>query len=183
MCGIVSVCSSVCVCHVHTKKSEDRPLLGVSSLLPLCWCRFSRFCYSAHSRLADLLASRQVCVHLPSCYRRAGIRDMYHRIYLFKMGFKDALVRVAAAMVQYHDQSNLGRRGFLFCFHISDHHLKESGRNSKRAGTWRQELVQRPWRRVASWLAPHGLLSLLFYRTQDHQPKVAPTTIGWTILH
>jgi hypothetical protein len=51
-------------------------------------------------------------------------------------------------------------------------------RNSNRAGTWRQELMQRPWRGAAYWLAPHGLLSLLCYRTQDHQPRDTTTHIG-----
>ena len=40
-------------------------------------------------------------------------------------------------------------------------------RNSNRAGTWRQELMQRPWRGAAFWLVPHGLLSLTSYKTQD----------------
>jgi hypothetical protein len=44
-------------------------------------------------------------------------------------------------------------------------------RNSDRAGTWRQELMQRPWRGSPYWLAPHGFRSLLSYRTQDHQPR------------
>jgi hypothetical protein len=44
-------------------------------------------------------------------------------------------------------------------------------RNSHRAGTWRQELMQRPWRDTAYWLASPGLLSLLSYRTQDCQPR------------
>jgi hypothetical protein len=35
----------------------------------------------------------------------------------------------------------------------------------------RQELMQRPWRDVPYWLASPGLLSLLFYRTQDYQPR------------
>ena len=43
------------------------------------------------------------------------------------------------------------------------------GRNSNRGGTWMQELMQRPWRGAAYWLAHHGLFSLLYYRTQDHQ--------------
>jgi hypothetical protein len=31
--------------------------------------------------------------------------------------------------------------------------------------------MQRPWRAAAYLLAPHCLLSLLSYRTQDHQPR------------
>jgi len=51
-------------------------------------------------------------------------------------------------------------------------------RNSHRAGTWRQELMQRPWRDIAYWLASPGLLNLLSYRTQDHQPRVGTTHNG-----
>ena len=47
---------------------------------------------------------------------------------------------------------------------------RPSDREAKVA-TWRQELKQRPWRGAAYWLAPHGLLSLLSYRPQDHQPR------------
>jgi hypothetical protein len=43
-------------------------------------------------------------------------------------------------------------------------------RNSHRAGTWRQELMQRPWRVLLTGFLL-GLLSLLSYRTQDHQPR------------
>ena len=35
-------------------------------------------------------------------------------------------------------------------------------------GTWRQALMERPWRNPAYWLAPHGLLSLLSYTIQGH---------------
>ena len=40
-----------------------------------------------------------------------------------------------------------------------------------RAGTWRQELVLKPWGSAAYWLAPYGLLSLLSYRTQGYEPR------------
>jgi hypothetical protein len=40
--------------------------------------------------------------------------------------------------------------------------------NSHRVETWRQELMQRPWRDVTYWLASPGLLSLLSFRTQDY---------------
>jgi hypothetical protein len=44
-------------------------------------------------------------------------------------------------------------------------------RNSSRAETWRQELMQRPWRDAAYWIASAGLLSLLSYITQHYQPR------------
>jgi hypothetical protein len=37
-------------------------------------------------------------------------------------------------------------------------------RNSNRAGTWRQGLMQRPWSCALYFLVSHGLLSLLSYR-------------------
>ena len=51
-------------------------------------------------------------------------------------------------------------------------------KNSNRSETWRQELMQKPWRCAAYWLVSHGLLSLLSCRTQDHQPRMAPPTVG-----
>jgi hypothetical protein len=54
-------------------------------------------------------------------------------------------------------------------------------RNSNRAGTWRQELMQRPWRDAACLLAPQGLLSLLSYRTQDLQLRDGTTHNGWVL--
>jgi hypothetical protein len=51
-------------------------------------------------------------------------------------------------------------------------------RNSSRAGTWRQELMQRPWRSTANWLPFHGLLNLLSYTTQDYQPRDGTTHHG-----
>ena len=47
--------------------------------------------------------------------------------------------------------------------------------NSNKAGTWRQELIQRQW-----WNVAYCMLSLLSYRIQDHQPRVGtiPTGLG-----
>lgn len=44
------------------------------------------------------------------------------------------------------------------------------------AESWRQELMLRPWRGDAYWFASHGLLSLLSYRSQIHQPKNGTTS-------
>jgi hypothetical protein len=51
-------------------------------------------------------------------------------------------------------------------------------RYSHRAGTWRQELRQKPWRNAAYCLASPGLLNVFSYRTQGHQPKDGTTHNG-----
>jgi hypothetical protein len=51
-------------------------------------------------------------------------------------------------------------------------------RNSQRAGTWKQEVIQRPSKGVSYWLASPGLLSLLSYRTQDYHPRDGTTHNG-----
>jgi hypothetical protein len=55
---------------------------------------------------------------------------------------------------------------------------KSQGRDSNRVGTWMQEPIQRPWRSAAYWLAPPGLLSLLFYRNEDYHPRDSITHNG-----
>ena len=50
------------------------------------------------------------------------------------------------------------------------------GGDSSQVGTWRQELVQRPWRDAAYWLVPHGLLSLSSFKTSSL--GIAPPTVG-----
>jgi len=49
--------------------------------------------------------------------------------------------------------------------------------NSSRA-VRKQELMQRPWRDVSYRFASPGLLNLLSYRTQDHQPRDGTTHNG-----
>jgi hypothetical protein len=80
-------------------------------------------------------------------------------------------------------KSNLGRKGFIF-FHgsIEQFNIKSSeGRNSNRAGTWRQELMQKPWRGAAYYLAPRSLFSLFSYRTAS--PGILLPTMGWVLPH
>ena len=42
----------------------------------------------------------------------------------------------------------------------------------------KQELIQRPWRNATYWLASHGLLSLLSYRTEGYQTRDGTTHTG-----
>jgi hypothetical protein len=61
----------------------------------------------------------------------------------------------------------LGRKGFIWLMLPNPWSLIGGGQDRN---SWRQELMQRPWRDAAYWLAPRGLSSLLSYRAQDHQP-------------
>jgi hypothetical protein len=64
-----------------------------------------------------------------------------------------------------------GKGSFGLYFLITAHHQRKSGRNLNRAGSWRQELMQRPYKMLLTYcLVPPGLLILLSYSTQSHSP-------------
>jgi hypothetical protein len=72
-------------------------------------------------------------------------------------------------------KSNSGEMGSfqLLLLHHTPLTQKEKEKKSGqelRTGIWRQELKQRPWRSVAYWLAPPGLLSLLFFTIHNNLP-------------
>lgn len=54
-------------------------------------------------------------------------------------------------------------------------------KRNQEEGAWRQELMLRPQRSAAHWLAPHGLLSLLFYGTRTAGPGMASPTMNWAL--
>jgi hypothetical protein len=82
--------------------------------------------------------------------------------------------------MRHHDQSNLTRKGFISIYISRLYFITEGsqGMNSNRPGTWREELIQRPWRGPAYWFAPHVLLSPLSWKTQDHQIRNGTTLSG-----
>jgi hypothetical protein len=74
-------------------------------------------------------------------------------------------------------KKQLGRKGFIrltlpYCCSSP----KKSGLELKQVR--KQELMQRPWRDVPYWLASHGFLSLLSYRTKTTSPEIVPPTRG-----
>jgi hypothetical protein len=86
------------------------------------------------------------------------------------------ILRVSTAATKHYDQSNLGRKGFvclIFPQHCSP--LKEPGGRNLKAGTWRQELMQKPWRGAVYRVAPHVLLSPVDVRTTS--PGITPPII------
>ena len=72
------------------------------------------------------------------------------------------LVKVPIIIIKHHDQKQLEEDSAYF--NLQFHSVKQ-GTNPE-AGT-KAEAV----RDAAHWLAPHGLLCLLSYRTQDHLPR------------
>lgn len=83
-----------------------------------------------------------------------------------------------------HKQKKPGRKGFIRLTYPESQSTEGSqGSNSNWAGICKQELIQRPWGIDTYWLATHGLLSLLSFRSQDQQPTVALPTMGWAFVH
>jgi hypothetical protein len=76
-------------------------------------------------------------------------------------------------------KASWGGRDYLTYTSISLLIIKGSqDRNLNKAGTWKQELMQRPWMGADFWLAPCGLLNLLSYKTEDHHPRDGTTHKG-----
>jgi hypothetical protein len=93
--------------------------------------------------------------------------------------FFPLLIRVTIAVMKHHDHKQLQKERFYSAYISTILLIIEGSRNrsSNRAGAWRQELMQRPWKSAGYWGAPHGLLSLLSYTNQD-QPRCIPTHNG-----
>jgi hypothetical protein len=87
------------------------------------------------------------------------------------------LITVSIASTKHHDQKSVGKERVYLAYTSRSQSITggSQDRNSSRAGTWRQELMQRPWRSAAYWLAQPAF----FCRTQNCQPRgVIPPTMG-----
>lgn len=76
-------------------------------------------------------------------------------------------------------KSNIRRKGFVSVYNSISQTIitVQKRKNSSKAGTWRQELEQKP-RRSTSWFVPPGLPSLTFYiPTMTICPGEAPPTM------
>ena len=75
----------------------------------------------------------------------------------------NVLVRVSIAVMKHCDQRHLGEKSVYLAYTFRSLFIMggSQDRSSNRAETWRQELMQRLWRDVASWLVLLVLLNLL----------------------
>ena len=77
---------------------------------------------------------------------------------------------------KHHDQeASWGGKGFFSLYFLHCWSSPKEVRTETHTG---QELMQRPWRNAAYWIASPGLLSLLSYRTQGYQPRDGTTHNG-----
>ena len=69
-----------------------------------------------------------------------------------------------------HDHNeSCGEKGlFGFHFHIAVHHQRSQDKDLRQGRNPEARADAEAMEDAAYWLAPHGLLSLLSYRTQDH---------------
>ena len=82
-------------------------------------------------------------------------------------------------MVNLHDQNNSGRKGLVWLtlphYHSS---LKEARARTKEGRNPEAGADAEAWSGAAYWIAPHCLLSLIYNRAWDHQPRDGSTHNG-----
>ena len=92
------------------------------------------------------------------------------------------LVSVTIAVMKHYDQSNLGRKGFIWLhFHIVVHHSRKSGQELKQgrnleAGADAEAMEAFCLLACSPWLLQPAL-------TQNHLPEMAPPTMVWVLPH
>lgn len=72
-------------------------------------------------------------------------------------------------------KSSYGRKGFIWLLHDSP---SGKAKAELRAGTERQELKWRPWRKAVHWSVLHSFISLLSNKPQDYLPRPGTTHIN-----
>ena len=83
----------------------------------------------------------------------------------------DVLVRVSTAELNTRTKIHVGRERFISLpHHCSSSKEVRTGTQTRQEPGGRSWCRQRPWKGTLYWLAPHGLLSLFSYGTQDQLP-------------
>jgi hypothetical protein len=117
-----------------------------------------------------------VCINFSPLLGRASQRRVMQ-------GFCLCLSQCFYLCTKHQDQeASWGRKGlFSLHIHITVHHQRSQERNSHSTGTWRQELMQRPWRGVAYWTAPLAYLVCFLTELRTTSPGMVPPTMGWAL--
>lgn len=90
-------------------------------------------------------------------------------------------VRISISVKNHQDKrASWGRKGsFYFYFHIVVYPWRKPGQKLK-AGTWRQELMQRQWKDDTYWIVPHRIHSHVSYRVsyRTNDPEMDTATVA-----
>lgn len=89
------------------------------------------------------------------------------------------LIMVAVAVMKHHNLNNWKEEKvyLAYIFHTIVRHWRKSGQELEEA-----ELVQRPWRGDAYWIALYGYLGLLV-GPRTTSPGMDPPSVNWALLH
>jgi len=79
--------------------------------------------------------------------------------------------------MKHHDQTNLERKGFIWLT-TSDSVYYSQDRNSSKAGTWRQELMQRPWGMLLTGLLLMACSTCFLIEPRITRSGMASPTMG-----
>lgn len=87
--------------------------------------------------------------------------------------------------MKHHDKKQLGGGKDLFQsqFQIIIYHRKQGGQELTEAGTWKQELRQKPSRSPAWGLLAMAGLACVLREPKTNTPGMAPSTAGWVFFH
>jgi hypothetical protein len=87
------------------------------------------------------------------------------------------LIRVSIVSMEVRDQKQVGKDRVYFILHSTIHHQRKLGQELKQG--WNlEEGADEEAMDVVYWLVPHGLLSLLSYRTRDHRKGMVASATG-----
>lgn len=87
---------------------------------------------------------------------------------------------VLVVVMVHHDHKQLGKERVYFVLQLSGMAVALPSPREVKAGSWREELEQEPWRSTAYWLTPCGLFSLLGVVPRATCPRGVRLTENWS---
>ena len=95
------------------------------------------------------------------------------------------LVRVSTAAINHHDQKQAGQERVYLAYTSTVLFIigGSQDRNSNRAGNWKQELMQSPWRVLLTGLFPMACSACFLIELRTISAGMAPHTAVWVLSH
>lgn len=81
-------------------------------------------------------------------------------------------------MMKHQEQLGEERKLFVLYFHINFHHQRKSIEELKQGRNLEARTDAEAMKGSVYWIAPCGLLNLLYYKTQDQHPRDGTTHNG-----